>query len=144
MKKYIACCLLIFFTIFMNSAIAKTLDDFISEGLTKKDLEKGFIEVSTSFLKANVPKGFDRSELCTPSCIQMEWEQYCSGAILTNTETNMMIMTLDRCGYPDGQNRKYPPTEAIINLFLTIFDTGVLPKNPGLTKREDYLPQDAL
>jgi len=133
----------------VNSAIAKTLDDFIIEGLTKKDLEKGFVEVSTSFLKTNVPKGFDRSEVCSPlgaSCVQMEWEQYCSGAILTNTETNMMLITLDRCGYPDGQNRKYPPSEETINKFLEAFagENEVLPKEAGLAKREEYLPVDSL
>ncbi len=133
--------------IFAGNAIAKTLDDFIAEGLTKNDLEKGFIEVSNSFLNIAVPVGFPDSEWCNPpgeNCKQYNWRQYCSGAIWEDTETNMMFMTLDRCGYPDGQNRRYPPTEAIINKFLNVFDTGVLPKNPGLTKREDYLPQGAL
>lgn len=141
MKKLI----IIIIIFFAFSVQAKTVSDFVNEGYTLKDMEKGFIEVDRSFLNRAVPVGFPDSEWCNPpglNCKQYNWRQYCEGAIFENEETDMMIITLDRCGYPNGKNRKYPPSESIINLFLTTFDTGVLPKNPGLAKREDYLPEE--
>lgn len=142
MKKLI----IIIIFLFAITAHAETVSDFISEGYTLKDMEKGFIEVDRNYLIAVVPKGFPRSEVCDEkgeNCKQMTWQAYCAGGFLEDKKTDMMIITLDRCGYPNGKNRKYPPTESIINLFLATFgETGVLPKNPGLAKREDYLPEE--
>lgn len=143
--KYIAC-FLILLLIFASSAEAKTVSDFIAEGYTLKDMEKGFVWVSRAYLNVQVPEGHNYAQWCNPpgnNCRQMKWIDYCSGAIVENVGAGMMVITLDRCGYPDGQNRNYPPTEAEINMFLTTF-TGVdeiLPKNPGLAKREEYLDE---
>ncbi len=145
MKKFLAYFILISFIVFVGDTIAKTLDDFILEGYTKRDLEKGFIEISGDYYSTFVPIDFPNSEFCNEfmQCGQLKWKRYCSGAIFQNYSTNMIIITLDRCGYPDGQNRKYPPTEAEINRFLETFSDidEVLSKNPGLVIREKYLEE---
>jgi len=147
MKKYITFIILIFVIGLAGNTLAKTLNEYITEdGYTKNDYEKGFIWVDVSFLALAVPTSFPNSEGCDPdgqNCKQYTWKEYCSGAIVEDPESNMMIITLDRCGHPDGQNRQYPPPETVINLFLTTFgDTGILPKNTGLAKRTEYLPVD--
>lgn len=128
---------------FVNISFAKTLGDFIDERYTKKDMEKCFIEVSRTYLTIQIPKNLESNCHSSIDCAQMYWKDYCAGAILHNLVTNKMIVTLDRCGYPNGQNRKYPPTENDINSFLGVFTNidEVLPKDPGLLKRKDYLPE---
>ncbi len=147
MKSYGLYFFVLLLIITAGHASAKTVVDFIAEGMTKNDLEKGFVEVSRNVLVLDVPKGFPLSETCEKdgkTCKQMTWKAYCAGAILEDIKTDMMIITLDRCGYPNGKNRKYPPTEDDINKILAVFGTNVLIKIPGLIKRTNYLPKEDL
>jgi hypothetical protein len=138
MKKLI----IIIFFLFAITAHAKTVQDFIDEGQTLKNMEKGFIELPRSFLTTVIPKNFPLSEICDKDCRQMTVAEYCAGGFLENEETDTMLITLDRCGYQDGQNRRYPPSESDINLFLDYFGgTAVLLKEPGLLIRENYLEE---
>lgn len=143
MKKLI----IIFICFFAVSAQATTLQDYLNQGYTKHDIEKSFIEVTRAFMNVQVPDGlgFPFSEWCNPpgqNCVQVQWKDYCAGGWYNHEEEELVLITLDRCGYPDGQNRKYPPTEEDINRYLLYFggleDNAIYPKNPGMARKQEY------
>lgn len=140
MKKFITA---IVFILFLATIVyAKTVQEYLGEGYTLKDMEKGFIECSMSFYNSAVPESFPNSLWCNGQgqCPrQMTWAEYCAGSIKTKVVPPKMILVLDRCGYPNGQNRAYPPEESVIDLFLNYYgEDKFLSEIPGRVKWFNY------